>query len=231
MRRLVALAFIALASACSKSEEKALPPPVDGQLEPVPNPHGTVTPLPDPDVQAGSVGRAPRRITVAQLDASIRTAVGRGWECPVGAPSSCVDLADVAPSLGKADFANVSSENTEPNLVFAKFLEDGARDVCMAQALAELTVADPNARVLSRTVPTLIGTAGTLTALSDAQVTEVLVYLSTRFWGAPLAGEELTRWKSFFTQAASRAEAIRKRDQAFAVMCIAMMTDSRFLTY
>jgi hypothetical protein len=62
-------------------------------------------------------------------------------------------------------------------------------------------------------------------------VSELLVYLSTRFWGAPLSGDELPKWKSFFTQAASRAEAIRKRDQAFAVMCIAMMTDSRFLTY
>ncbi|KFE71392.1 hypothetical protein [Hyalangium minutum] len=231
MRRLVALALIALAPACSKSEDKPLPPPLDGQLEPVPNPHGTVTPLPDPEMQEGSVGRAPRRITVAQLDTSIRTVVGRGWECPANAPSSCVDLADVAPSLGKADFANVSTENTEANLVFAKFLEDGARDVCMAQATAELTVTDPNARVLTRTVPTLTGTAGNLTQLSDAQVTELLTYLSTRFWGAPLSGEELPKWKNFFTQAAARAETIKKRDQAFAAMCIAMMTDSRFLTY
>jgi hypothetical protein len=222
MRRLVALALIALMPACSsKSEEKVMPPPVDGQLEPIPNPHGTVQPLPDPEMQAGSVGRAPRRITVAQLKTSIETTVGRPW----------TGLEALAPSLGRADFANVSTENTEPNLVFAKFLEDGAREVCLAQALAELTIADPNARVLSRTVPTLAGTAGNLTQLSDAQVSELMVYLSTRFWGAPLSGDELTKWKSFFTQAASRAEAIRKRDQAFAAMCIAMMTDSRFLTY
>lgn len=222
MRRFVALALIALMPACSsKPEEKPLPPPVDGQLEPVPNPHGTVTPLPDPEMQAGSVGRAPRRITVAQLKTSIETTVGRPW----------AGLEALAPSLGRADFANVVSENTEPNLVFAKFLEDGAREVCLAQALAELPIADPNARVLSRTVPTLAGTAGNLTQLSDTQVGELVVYLSTRFWGAPLSGDELPKWKNFFTQAASRAEAIRKRDQAFAAMCIAMMTDSRFLTY
>jgi hypothetical protein len=222
MRRLVALALIALMPACSsKSEERPLPPPMDGQLEPIPNPHGTVTPLPDPEMQSGSVGRAPRRITVAQLKTSIETTVGRPW----------TGLEALAPSLGRADFANVVSENTEPNLVFATFLEDGAREVCLAQAVAELPIADPNARVLSRTVPTLIGTAGNLTLLSDAQVTELAVYLSTRFWGAPLANEELGKWKSFFTQAASRAETIRKRDQAFAAMCIAMMTDSRFLTY
>ena len=222
MRRLVALALIALMPACSsKSEEKVVPPPMDGQLEPIPNPHGTVQPLPDPEMQAGSVGRAPRRITVAQLKTSIETTVGRPW----------TGLEALAPSLGRADFANVVSENTEPNLVFAKFLEDGAREVCLAQASAELPIVDPNARVLSRTVPTLAGTAGNLTQLSDEQKGELLVYLSTRFWGAPLSGEELTRWKNFFTQAASRAEAIRRRDQAFAAMCIAMMTDSRFLTY
>jgi hypothetical protein len=218
MRRLVALALIALMPACSSRSEEKLPPPVEGQLEPIPNPHGSVTPLPDPEMQAGSVGRAPRRITVAQLKTSIETTVGRPW----------AGLEALAPSLGRADFANVVSENTEPNLVFAKFLEDGAREVCLAQASAELPLTDPNARVLSRTVP---GTLGNLTQLTDAQVTELLVYLSTRFWGAPLSGEELTKWKSFFTQAAARAETIRRRDQAFAAMCIAMMTDSRFLTY
>jgi hypothetical protein len=221
MRRLVALALIALMPACSSKSEEKLPPPVEGQIEPIPTPHGSVTPLPDPEMQAGSVGRAPRRITVAQLKTSIETTVGRPW----------TGLEALAPSLGRADFANIVSENTEPNLVFAKFLEDGAREVCLAQATAELTITDANARVLSRTVPTLAGTAGNLTQLTDAQKTELLVYLSTRFWGAPLSGDELARWKNFFTQAASRSEAIRRRDQAFAAMCIAMMTDSRFLTY
>jgi len=224
MRRLLALTVLALAAACSssKSEEQPLPPPMDGSLDPIPNPHeGTVVPLPDPEQQAGSVGRAPRRITVAQLKTSIETTVGRPW----------TQLESLASSLGRADFANVVSENTEPNLVFAKFLEDGAREVCLAQAAAELPVADPNSRVLSRTVPTLIGTAGDLTKLTDAQVTETMVYLSTRFWGAPLSGDELTKWKGFFTQAASRSETIKKRDHAFAALCIAMMTDSRFLTY
>jgi hypothetical protein len=219
MRRLLALTLLALASACtSKPEEQPLPPPMDGTLEPIPNPHGTVTPLPDPEQQSGSVGRAPRRITVAQLKTSIETTVGRPW----------TQLDSLAPSLGRADFANVVTENTEPNLVFAKFLEDGAREVCLAQAAAELTIADPNARALSRTVPSL---TTPLTQLTDAQVTQTVVYLSTRFWGAPLSGDELTRWKGFFTQAASRAETIKKRDQAFAALCIAMMTDSRFLTY
>jgi hypothetical protein len=87
----------------------------------------------------------------------------------------------------------------------------------------------PAERVLSRTLPA--GAVGDLRKLSEAQVSELLVYLSTRFWGSPLEGEELTRWAGFFTQAAARAETIQKRDQALAAVCIALMTDSRFLTY
>lgn len=218
MRRLLALALLALAPACNRTQEKPAPATVDGQLEPVANPHGDMTQLPDPELQAGRVGRAPRRITVAQLGASIETAVGRPW----------TGLDSVATSLGRADFALIVSENTEPNLVFAKFLEDGARDVCMKQATAEIALADPTARVLSRTLP---GAVGNLTQLSDAQVRELLVYLSTRFWGAPLAGDELTKWAGFFTQASARAETLKKRDQAFAAVCIALLTDPRFLTY
>lgn len=219
MRRLLLFALLALgATACDKTPAKPLP--VDGQLEPVQNPHGdSVTPpLPDPELQDGRVGRAPRRITVSQLASSIQVAVGRPW----------TGLDALAPSLGRADFALVNIESTEPNLVFAKFLEDGAREVCMAQAAAELTQTDPTVRVLSRTLP---GALGDLTKLTDAQVRELLVYQSTRFWGSPLEGDELTRWAGFFTKAAARAETIKKRDQALAAVCIAFMTDSRFLTY
>lgn len=219
MRRLLLFALLALgATACEKTP--TTPVPVDGQLEPVQNPHGdTVTPpLPDPEMQDGRVGRLPRRITVSQLARSIEVSVGRPW----------TGLDALAASLGRADYALVNMESTEPNLVFAKFLEDGAREVCMAQASAELTQADPNVRVLTRTLP---GALSDLTKLTDAQVRELLVYQSTRFWGAPLEGDELTRWAGFFTKAAARAETIKKRDQALAAVCIALMTDSRFLTY
>jgi hypothetical protein len=218
MRRLLLLALVALgAAACEKTP--STPPSVDGQLEPVANPHGDPMPLPDPELQDGRVGRAPRRITVNQLARSIEVAVGRPW----------TQLDSLAPSLGRADYALVNVESTEPNLVFAKFLEDGAREVCMTQATAEVKLTDPAARVLSRTLPA--GAVGDLRKLTDAQVRELLVYQSTRFWGSPLEGEELTRWAGFFTKAATRAETIAKRDQALAAVCIALMTDSRFLTY
>lgn len=223
MRRLLLTALLALATGCTQGsvDAPAKPVPLDAQLDPVPNPHGNtdqIDPLPDPEAQGGSVGRAPRRLTVAQLKESIRIAVGMEWD----------ELEARAQSLGRADYALITSENTEPNLVFARFLDDGARKVCIAQAQKDIAQADVSLRTLGRTLPSPMSD---LTKLTDAQVDETLVYLSTRFWGAPLAGEELARYAAFFRKAAARAETLKKRDQALAVVCIAMLTDSRFITY
>jgi len=179
----------------------------------------TATLLPDPDAQGGHVGRAPRRISVAQLKASILMTTGRQW--------SSIDT--LAPSLGQADYALVNSESIEPNLVFAKFLEDGAREVCLATAQADLaTGTTPATRTLAQKLPQDLSD---LTKLSDAAVRDNLGYLSLRFWGEPLHDTELDAWAGFFKQAAARAQAINKRDQALAATCIALMTDPRFLTY
>ncbi|WP_375756516.1 hypothetical protein [Corallococcus exercitus] len=223
MRRLLLTALLALATGCTQGsvDAPAKPVPLDAQLDPVPNPHGntdSIDPLPDPEAQGGSVGRAPRRLTVAQLKESIRIAVGMEWD----------ELEARAQSLGRADYALITTENTEPNLVFARFLDDGARKVCIAQAQKDIAQADVTLRTLGRTLPSPMSD---LTKLTDAQVSETLVYLSTRFWGAPLAGDELTRYATFFRKAAARAETLKKRDQALAVVCIAMLTDSRFITY
>ncbi len=224
MRRLLLFALLALGAAACEQPAPVVPAPQDAQLEPVigAGSHGSpVVPLPDPEVQSGRVGRSARRLTVKQLGTSIQTAVGRPW----------TKLEDLAASLGRADYALVNAESTEPNLVFAKFLSDGAHEVCMIQAEAEKNMLVPSDRILGRTLPP--GALADLRRLSDGQVRELLVYLSTRFWGAPLQGEELTRWVGFFTKAAERAEAAGtgKRYHAMGALCINLMTDSRFLTY
>jgi len=207
---------IALAAlvGCGKAapQEGAVP----ASLTPVPADHPALTPLPDPDLQGGHVGRAPRRLTVAQLATSIETTTGRSWS----------QLDKLAGSLGQADYALVNSEATEPNLVFAKFLEDGAREVCLATAEADLAQKDAGARVLSPELPD-----GPLDQLPDDALRSNLVYLSTRFWGAPLDGPELDTWAAAFRGFASRAEAVKKRREAWGAVCIGLMTDPRFLTY
>ena len=211
-----ALALLLVLSACSS---KPAAVPHDGTLTPVDmTGHPPITPLPDPELQGGHVGRAPRRITVAQLKASIQTVTGRQW--------SQIDT--LSASLGKADFALVNAESTEPNLVFAKFLEDGAREVCTAAAAADLTTPLAGDRVLSPEVPASIVD---LSKIDLPTAKKNLVYLSTRFWGQPLEGPELDTWAASFTTMAARAQASNKKREAWGAICIAMMTDPRFITY
>lgn len=213
--RSVPLMAVAMAMAllsCSKTTEES------GTLVPIETPSGGPTSLPDPDQQGGHIGRAPRRITVAQLDSSIQVATGRRW----------ASLDSLAPSLGRADYALVNSESAEPTLVFAKFLEDGAREVCLATAIADLAQTRASARILAEQLPDSLTN---LTTIPDSAVRSNLVYLSTRFWGQPLSGPELDSWTMLFKNAAARAQTVAKREQALAAVCIALMTDPRFITY
>jgi hypothetical protein len=201
----------ALLLAACESKDAPTEAPKPASLEPIPAGHPSLDPLPDPELQGGHVGRAPRRITTAQLGASIEVATGRKWS----------QLENLAASLGRADYALVNAEATETNLVFAKFLEDGAREVCVGAADADLKQPDVALRVLSPKVATE----------SEAELKNNLVYLSTRFWGDPLSEPELSTWSAGFTNIAARAKAAKKPREAWAAICIAMITDPRFLTY
>lgn len=218
MRLLIAALALSFSLAgCSKGPAATADQP--GTLAPVelPTDHPVLTPLPDPEANGGHAGRAPRRISVAQLKTSIVTVTGRQWS----------QIDNLASSLGQADYALTVSDATEPNLVFAKFLDDGAREVCLAVGRDDLTRAQA-ARVLWPEVP---GTLTDFTGLDDATIQNNLSTLSVRFWGSPLEPTELTDWTQTFKKLAARAKAINKPEQAWGSICVAMMTDPRFITY
>lgn len=210
-----ALAFSLVA--CSKGP--AATPDQPGTLAPVelPTDHPRLTPLPDPEMNGGHAGRAPRRISVPQLKASILTVTGKQW----------TQIDNLAASLGQADFAVTVSDATEPNLVFAKFLDDGAREVCLSVARDDLNRAQ-DLRVLWPEVP---GTGRDFTVLDDATIAKNLETLSVRFWGSPLDAAEIVDWTATFKKLAARAKTINRPEQAWGSICVAMMTDPRFITY
>ncbi len=209
------LVLVTLMAGCNKTEA-----PQEASLAPLlPPGHPAAIPLPDPDREGGNVGRAPRRLTVAQLKSSIETAVGRPWK----------GLGVLSQSLGQADYAFVNAESTETNLVFAKFLEDGAREVCLEAAKADLVAPKAQDRILVRELPD--GLSSNVTLGDEAAITRHMTYLSTRFWGQPLFGDELTRWAGVWKSMAARAQQMKVPQQALMGMCIALMTDSRFITY
>ena len=168
-------------------------------------------------MNGGHAGRAPRRISVPQLKQSIVTVTGRQWS----------QIDNLAASLGQADFAITVSDATEPNLVFAKFLDDGAREVCLNAARDDLGRAQ-EARVLWPDVP---GMGRDFTALDDTTIQKNLSTMSVRFWGSPLDPDELTAWTETFKKVALRAKTTNKPEQAWGAICVAMMTDPRFITY
>lgn len=217
MKRLLALTLAALTFGCTKAPGST--PEKPGTLTPVelPSDHPVINPLPDPEANGGHAGRAPRRISVPQLKQSIVTVTGRQWS----------QIDNLAASLGQADFALTVSDATEPNLVFAKFLEDGAREVCLAAARDDLNRAQ-DARVLWPDVP---GTGRDFTVLDDATIQKNLGTLAVRFWGSPFDTEELTTWTDMFKRIAVRAKTANRPEQAWGAICVAMMTDPRFITY
>lgn len=216
------VALLALAS-CSRPPTST--PGETGALSPVtlPGGHPTLTPLPDPEANGGHAGRAPRRISVDQLRQSILVATGQEWVSTPTVPG----LKQREASLGKADFAATVSDATEPNLVFSKFLEDGARVVCKQVSTADK--ARPQAqRVLW---PEVAGTVTDFTTLDDATIQRNLSTLAVRFWGSPFDAPELEAWTASFRRFAAGAKAANAPEQAWGAVCVAMMTDPRFITY
>ncbi|MDX2014104.1 MAG: hypothetical protein SFW67_28155 [Myxococcaceae bacterium] len=212
---LVAVALV-LAACSSKPVEK---PEMAGSLETIDmGNHPPMVKLADPETNQGHVGRKPRRITVAQLRESILTTTGRQWS----------QINNLAASLGQADYALTVSESTEANLVFAKFLEDGAREVCLATANADLNNATAATRVL---FPNVTVMNRDFTTMTDAQVQDNLQYLAVRFWGQRFNDDEVGAWTQTFRAIATRAKAVNQPAQAWGAMCVAFMTDPRFITY
>jgi hypothetical protein len=210
------LLLVCALSACSKAPAA---PQKTGSLTPVDLPaHPAVAPLPDPALNGGHVGRAPRRITVAQLKQSIVITTGRQWS----------QLDALASSLGQADFAVTVSESTEANLVFAKFLEDGAREVCLNAAKDDLARTDSASRVLW---PELAGNGKDFTLVDEDSVRKNLETLALRFWGSRFEEAELTQWATTFKNMAAQAKLINKPEQAWGGICVALMVDPRFITY
>jgi len=220
MKRLLALSLAVVAAGCTQKPVEPGPaqPATLTPVELPPN-HPTLTLLPDPEQNGGHTGRAPRRLSVAQLRDSLLTVTGgtRQWS----------QMNTLAASLGQADFALTNSESTEVNLVFAKFLEDGAREVCLNVARDDLNRAE-GARIL---YPYMAGTGRDFTVLDDATIQKNLAYLSVRMWGSPFPADELARWTEVFKGFAANAKRANRPEQAWGAVCVAMLTDPRFFTY
>ncbi len=142
----LSIAALSLLVACTGTAPQSGTPQPDPATPPAPLPDPDPTPPePLPDVGTDGVGtitppdeadptRVRRRMSVHQLDASIRQATGFGWD--VNGDNQFVE---VAASLGVPDYVDRTTEDLEPGLLFQKFLDDAANHVCQELVDAEFS--------------------------------------------------------------------------------------------
>lgn len=248
--RLRAVCF-ALLSACSATP---VPPAketagkaVDVQPQAaMPDGHPEV-PVGEPASNNDRVGRAPRRLNVEQLRASLLAATGFTWvasrrvsdpDSPTG--FSLLPDADMleafAATLGRPDYVTSTSESIEPAVTFAKLASDAARVACRTAVKADVENKSPPSRIMRH------AGAGDTRASNEAAVRKNLAYLALRFWGRKIAPDDpqlgalLTLFDKASTAPASTDANATKRAAAtpadgWRAVCIAMATDPQFLTY
>lgn len=203
-------------------------------------------PLSDPRLHDG-IGRAPRRIGVAQLRASLIQTLGLTWTAPrriltadtatgyVDDPAA--DMLDVlATTLGAPDYLNFTAESLDPGATFSKLLGDAARKACR-DAITQDLARDASRRILLHSA-----TERDTATSNPTAIRQNLSYLALRFWSRTLdpTDDELSPLLRLFT-VASTVPAARGPDgtmlpagtpaDGWRAVCIGMVSDPQFLTY
>ncbi len=176
----------------------AAPPRPPVVVEVDPGAPADLAPAPAPAPAHEPAPRARRRMNLDQLDAAMRqVSDGIGWTERRG--NVDVNLfVELAATLGKPDYIQITTENLEPSALFLKFLDDAARAVC--------------ARVIERDVA-----AGTAVLLHDvgpdddydfapeavdANLRRLLARFHGRLVPEEAAGPTLAPWRWLFRSAA-----------------------------
>lgn len=229
MKALMKLCGVAALSALTvvgcKAEEASSTAP------PPPAPPVDVTVHPGTEVDLGPAAPAPedpfrsrRRMDIDQLDATIRTVTGGiGWTEDRGGRE--VNLfEELAQTLGKPDYLQITDEDLSPSAMFQKFLDDAARSVCLRLLEAEATRPSAERVFFVHAEPT-----DTLGAEPEATLAN-LQYLLLRFHGRKVAVDapELEPWRWLMESAEHVTD-----DQAevWRTVCVGMMTHPDFYTY
>ena len=221
-RLMLALAF---AFACAKAEPGAVGPtpiepavvapktPVPGELVP-----GVVTPIETPAPEKDPMERGRRRLDLDQLEQAIFDATGVRWTIQRNG-SEVRRFEELAETLGKPDYANTTNEDLSPSIMFQRFLDDAARDVCRTLLENERTAsprrffihADRNDR-------------------SGPRIEQNLGALLLRFHGRTYAAgsDGLRAWTGLFTEAEAE---VGDPEIAWTTVCVGLLTHPDFYTF
>jgi hypothetical protein len=192
-----------------------------------------VMPLDHPpvvDPLAGTASAGARRLSVAQLKASLPVVLrGHGWK--VGN----ADGFDArSGTLGVPDYVSSVEENLEATPLYLKFMGDMARDACNRAVTADGAQPDAAQRAVLRFVEPV-----DTVARSPAKVDENLAYLRLSFLGRRGTGPAdpaLAQLRTLFDQAVQAAAAGSAPTRAHVLegwraVCVALLTSPEFHLY
>ncbi len=204
----------ALLAGCGQPEpEPIVAPPLDPATASV-DPVGEVE-LP----QAAGPSRPFRRMDVGQLDASIRAVTGGiGWD-----DGDDSQLQELAATLGVPDYLGTTHEDLEPSLLFLKFLDDAANEVCDELLERESDLGPGNVFLVD---VTLLDTVENHREAIEANLSRALL----RFHGRSLQPGEagLEPWVWLFESA---AHVTGSTSDAWRTVCVGLLTHPDFYTY
>jgi hypothetical protein len=181
-------------------------------------------------------GRVVRRLSVAQLKETFPQVFGRdlaGNPISWMVSSTATGFETFGRALGEADYLTVTEETAEISSLYAKFMDDAARDACARVLNADYGRTTATERVFVRH-------AG-LTATDKTDLPGVLAnlaYLKLRFHGvrATAAAEDpsLAGLKDVFVQASTRAATASLPapvKEGWRAVCVALVTAPEFSLY
>ncbi len=228
------------------------PKPADGPRvdEPVvrPQPGGHAVDSQDegeaglaPDIVEGPAARPRRRLNIDQLDdAMIKVSGGIGWVEQRG--NTTVDLfGELASTLGKPDYIQITEEDLEPTILFQKFLGDASRSVCakmLERDLATIAVEqefamrpfdDPPEGLPQKTLMIHVTPEDTWQTNPEA-VDENLRALLVRFHGKVVDSHDeatLANWRWLVQSGRHVADPT----QAWMATCVALFTHPDFYSF
>lgn len=175
--------------------------------------------------------RPRRRMNVDQLsDAMRRVSGGIGWTNDRGD-----DLFEsLAATLGRPDYVQRTVEELEPTVLFQKFLDDAARDVCTRMLAADLAAlqaeaeADPDNPPADRILLRHVDADDTIADAPDA-VDRNLRHLLAWFHGREVRdANDLAHLKTLVEQAAALTD---DPTQSWLGVCGVLFTHPDFYTY
>lgn len=190
------------------------PPPARRDAPDVRVDDGDNTPITPEDTTRG---RDRRRMDIDQLSASIEQVTG-GLRWMDGDVDQFEALSG---TLGKPDYVNNTQEDLDPSLLFQKFLDDAAADVCSDLMARE--AASPEVFLVNATL------ADTWDNNPDA-VKANLAYLVLRFHGRQLDPDSATLepWTWLFR---TSLQVTGDPQDSWKTVCVGLMTHPDFYTY